>query len=124
MTTSMSDEDGFWAAIAANPDDDLPKLVFADWLDERGDPRGQCLRWVVARGKRPGYVGLQPVRWVNTLVLNFPHHSDTVNPSLFGRLSGHKPSGYAYCYYPHVVCAYQDLCWAWRVCVEEGVAPT
>lgn len=26
------------AAIVANPADDLPRLVAADWLDERGDP--------------------------------------------------------------------------------------
>lgn len=28
----------FLAAIAARPDDDTPRLVFADWLDENGDP--------------------------------------------------------------------------------------
>lgn len=27
----------FLAAIVANPDDDLPRLVFADWLEENGD---------------------------------------------------------------------------------------
>jgi uncharacterized protein (TIGR02996 family) len=27
----------FLAAIAARPDDDLPRLIFADWLDEHGD---------------------------------------------------------------------------------------
>jgi uncharacterized protein (TIGR02996 family) len=32
----MSDEDTFAHAILANPDDDLPRLVFADWLEERG----------------------------------------------------------------------------------------
>ena len=34
----MSDRESFVAAIAASPDDDLPRLVFADWLDEHGDP--------------------------------------------------------------------------------------
>jgi uncharacterized protein (TIGR02996 family) len=32
-----SDADAFEAAIAAAPDDQAPRLVFADWLDERGD---------------------------------------------------------------------------------------
>lgn len=32
----MNEEKAFAAAIAARPDDDLPKLVYADWLDERG----------------------------------------------------------------------------------------
>jgi len=34
----MSDEKAFLTAIAANPLDDAPRLVYADWLDEQGDP--------------------------------------------------------------------------------------
>src|SRR5262249_11434951 len=30
----MSDQAAFLAAIIANPDDDTPRLVYADWLDE------------------------------------------------------------------------------------------
>ncbi len=30
-------EDAFLASIAANPDDNLVKLVYADWLEEQGD---------------------------------------------------------------------------------------
>jgi len=33
----MSDEAAFLRAIQANPKDDAPRLVYADWLDERGD---------------------------------------------------------------------------------------
>ncbi len=40
----MDDEAAFIAAIAAAPDDHHLPLVFADWLDDRGDPRGQWLR--------------------------------------------------------------------------------
>ncbi|MDB5311977.1 MAG: hypothetical protein JWO38_6179 [Gemmataceae bacterium] len=32
----MSDRDALLAAILAAPDDDLPRLVYADWLDENG----------------------------------------------------------------------------------------
>ncbi|HEU0034436.1 MAG TPA: TIGR02996 domain-containing protein [Kofleriaceae bacterium] len=32
------------AEIAANPDDDAPRLVYADLLIERGDPRGEFIR--------------------------------------------------------------------------------
>lgn len=32
------------AAVLANLTDDLPKLVYADWLEEHGDPRGPFLR--------------------------------------------------------------------------------
>jgi uncharacterized protein (TIGR02996 family) len=34
----MSDRDALIAAVLANPDDDLPRLVYADWCDEHGDP--------------------------------------------------------------------------------------
>ena len=33
-----------WEAIVADPDNDEPRLVYADWLDERGDPRGEFIR--------------------------------------------------------------------------------
>jgi len=32
----MSDEDALLAAIITNPDEDTPRLVYADWLDENG----------------------------------------------------------------------------------------
>ncbi|HEV3384748.1 MAG TPA: TIGR02996 domain-containing protein, partial [Gemmata sp.] len=35
----MSDRDALHAAICANPDDDTPRLVFADWLDEHGEAK-------------------------------------------------------------------------------------
>ena len=34
----MSDEDALLAAIIAAPDDDTPRLVYADWLDEHDRP--------------------------------------------------------------------------------------
>jgi uncharacterized protein (TIGR02996 family) len=38
------------AAVLADLTDDLPKLVYADWLEERNDPRGEHLRaFVLAR---------------------------------------------------------------------------
>jgi uncharacterized protein (TIGR02996 family) len=40
----MRDDDGFLDAIRASPGDDLHRLIYADWLDERGDPRGNFIR--------------------------------------------------------------------------------
>jgi uncharacterized protein (TIGR02996 family) len=46
----MRDESLFLAAIAAEPADDTPRLVFADWLDEHGDPdRAEFIRVQCAR---------------------------------------------------------------------------
>src|SRR5437762_2497871 len=38
------DEDAFLRAVLEHPDDDGPRLVYADWLEERGDPRGAFIR--------------------------------------------------------------------------------
>lgn len=54
----MTTEDDFQTALDANPDDWQTRLVFADWLDERGDPRG------------PGYRALGLLRLV-------PHRSES-----------------------------------------------
>src|SRR5437763_1784240 len=40
----MRDEAAFLRTIAAAAADDAPRLVYADWLEERGDPRGTFVR--------------------------------------------------------------------------------
>jgi uncharacterized protein (TIGR02996 family) len=40
----MTSADGFIRAIIEEPDDDALRLIYADWLDERGDPRGRFIR--------------------------------------------------------------------------------
>jgi uncharacterized protein (TIGR02996 family) len=40
----MAGEDAFLHAILTHPDDDAPRLIYADWLDERNDPRGEFIR--------------------------------------------------------------------------------
>jgi uncharacterized protein (TIGR02996 family) len=41
----MTDHDTFLQAILAQPDDDLPRLIYADWLEEQGDaPRAEFIR--------------------------------------------------------------------------------
>ena len=41
----MTDRIAFLSAIARRPEDDLPRLMFADWLDEHGDPdRAEFIR--------------------------------------------------------------------------------
>ena len=41
----MADRDTFLRAIAANPDDDAPRLIFSDWLEEKGDQElGEFIR--------------------------------------------------------------------------------
>lgn len=40
----MSSEREFMNRIRADLDNPVPRLVFADWLDEQGDPRGEFIR--------------------------------------------------------------------------------
>jgi uncharacterized protein (TIGR02996 family) len=35
----MSLEEGFLADIIEHPDDDAPRLIYADWLDDHGQPK-------------------------------------------------------------------------------------
>jgi uncharacterized protein (TIGR02996 family) len=43
----MNEEAGFIAAMLADPDDRTVLLVYADWLDEHDDPRGEYLRLIL-----------------------------------------------------------------------------
>src|SRR3954466_3476753 len=51
---AMPDDDAFLRAILDHPDDDLPRLVYADWLDEHGDPgRAEVIRVQGERARLP-----------------------------------------------------------------------
>src|SRR5436853_136302 len=43
-----------FAAIVDDPDDDDPRLVYADLLHEQGDPRGEFIQVQCALAKDPG----------------------------------------------------------------------
>jgi uncharacterized protein (TIGR02996 family) len=47
------DDESFLQAIVASPEDRSLRLVYADWLEERGDPRAQFIRIVDAMGHTP-----------------------------------------------------------------------
>jgi uncharacterized protein (TIGR02996 family) len=49
----MSDEKSFLDALAANPADDLTRLVYADWLDDHADGRSRYLRLVCELARMP-----------------------------------------------------------------------
>jgi uncharacterized protein (TIGR02996 family) len=50
MSTSLTDEDrGFIRAILDYPEDFTSWLAYADWLEERADPRAEFLRLMVDR---------------------------------------------------------------------------
>jgi len=56
----VTEDEAFVRAVVDGPGDDTPRLVYADWLDDRSDPRGAYLRaeleWAKPwrAGERPG----------------------------------------------------------------------
>ncbi len=76
----MTESEALLRAVIDNPGDETPRLAYADWLDERNDPRGRYLRaesaWASAwrKGTAPAYSpslrataeGLDPL-WVTRL---------------------------------------------------------
>src|ERR687888_336268 len=49
----MAYEDAFLEAIIRDPDDDGLRLIYADWLDEHDDPRGEFIRVQCALARLP-----------------------------------------------------------------------
>src|SRR5687768_1025238 len=47
----MGEREALLRTVCENPDDDLPRLVFADWLDEHGEPeRAEFIRIQIELG--------------------------------------------------------------------------
>lgn len=75
----MSEQDAFFKEILANPADREVRLVFADWLEENGDPRGELIRLQIQLEEmKPSDRGYGTVRKKERAL--FKEHS------LFGRL--------------------------------------
>ena len=49
----MTHDESFLRAIREAPDDDGVRLIYADWLEERGDPRGEFIRGQIALARTP-----------------------------------------------------------------------
>ena len=124
----VAEEAAFWAAIAAAPHDDLPKLTFADWLDDRSDRRAACLRWVVQEKKQPAYDRMDMGTWdwwsrvpTDPLFYKTPSGQYVLPSNLFTRLMPFGPGIWKH--QPTFDDALGNLCAAWAECVHEGVDP-
>lgn len=85
----MTDEDALLAAIAAHPDEDTPRLMFADWLDEHDRPlRAEFIRLQCAT-KKPGRLSpgghKKAARRLDELVRN--HRRELIPGPLGGELT-------------------------------------
>lgn len=60
----LDDEAGFAALIRRRYSGDFTTmLVYADWLDERGDPRAAGYRWVAANRLKPAHYDIRGRPW-------------------------------------------------------------
>jgi uncharacterized protein (TIGR02996 family) len=55
----MTEDEAFVRAVVDSPGDDTPRLVYADWLDDRNDPRAAYLR-AEAEWAKPWRDGRRP----------------------------------------------------------------
>jgi uncharacterized protein (TIGR02996 family) len=66
----MNQDESFLRSIQQSPDDDSARLVYADWLEERGDPRAEFIRIQCARARMaPDDEGLVQLRARETELL-------------------------------------------------------
>ena len=66
----------FLRAICADPEDDIVRLVYADWLDENGDPaRAEFIRLSVACFREPPSASADP-RWIREEELLNAHREE------------------------------------------------
>jgi uncharacterized protein (TIGR02996 family) len=126
--SGTDDETAFRNAIEASPDDPLPKLNFADWLHERGDPRAACLRSVVKHGVRPVHDTIEDTwDWWSRPPREPDYyggqdtHAAILPKSVFARLKGKSKDIWKG--YDSYVDALQDLLRAWAECAAAGVEP-
>lgn len=56
----MATDAEFIETIRERPDDDVPRLIYADWLDEHDDPKGEFIRVQI---QLAGMTRDDPARW-------------------------------------------------------------
>ncbi len=110
-----SEEKAFLAEIEANYKDAFLKLVYADWLEERGDPLADGWRWIAENDKFPTteYESFNPNRdygvyfdWLPGSNIMEEENSTVEKPHWFGLMkrSKHQPGVYR-----TAVAAFQEL---------------
>ena len=74
----MTTEDDFNSALDANPEDWQTRLVYADWLQERSDPRAEGYRALGVRRVRPVSVQMAVPPWYRKRAWVYGHDGNNV----------------------------------------------
>lgn len=78
---SSSDDESFIRTLVDSPADNAPRLVYADWLDERGDPRGNFIHAELQWYNQAASTNATSVRQ------HLQSLADRLNPTWVARLS-------------------------------------
>src|SRR5947208_2588940 len=108
----MSDEAALLAAIRANPDEDTPRLVYADWLDENEQaPRAEFIRLQIQLASD----GRDSLTIARSRLPKPPKGTGRVGRRVSELLAAH---GFAWCHwerYSHPYATEQVVCsWEWH----------
>ena len=87
----LTQDEAFLQAILEQPDDDTPRLIYADWLEEQGDPRGEFIRIQCALAGLPPDDARRPELGAREAALLESHREAWLEP-LRGLGSGALPS--------------------------------
>lgn len=90
----MITEDEFQAHLDEYPDDSVARLVFADWLEECGDPRAEGYRILGTVRLYPKELKQSPLRWAfvaSPRVSREWKHAELPSPIGYHSLSAHGP---------------------------------
>ena len=83
----MSDHDALLTAIAEHPEEDTPRLMYADWLEENGDPERADFVRIQVELARPGLSGGEKsalVRRHRSYLMGFEWHWKASLPKIDG----------------------------------------
>src|SRR5262245_4910665 len=81
MVTPAGDESALLRAVIEAPEDDGPRLIYADWLEERGrHERAELIRLQVALATTPPYEPLWQELWERSDELVRRHGEEWAGP--------------------------------------------
>lgn len=85
----------FLNQIEMNPHDDAAKLIYADWLEEQGNPEAEAWRWITHTQRFPKQYDYGKYQWqfvhreVESIDKNTPSHF--IPPAVWGNMAGSEP---------------------------------
>lgn len=90
----MLKHEPFIRTILERPEDDGPRLVYADWLEEQGEcDLSFAFRWAVAKWKAEGATEVSPRNWLDVGLGSREARSAAVGIRLSPHFSGSQRRG-------------------------------